>query len=236
VNQIGYVYKITNKLNGKAYVGQTTMKSIHDRITCHLASSSKMVIGKALKKYGIDGFTVEELAKAYSIEELNTLEEFYINHYNTLLTGYNRRPGGRNYKVTQDNIRSLQTSHKKQMRAVVQYDKNLNKIAEYFSMKEAARITGTFAVAIMNCCKNKPLNKTANGFVWAYKGNEPRFPAVKYGKVVIQLDKDHNTITEFPTASQAHRKTGISRSHIAECCNLVRKSAGGYIWKFKENQ
>jgi predicted GIY-YIG superfamily endonuclease len=49
-----YVYQITNKLNGKIYVGQTKF-SVEKRFKQHAKANS--VIGCAIRKYGIENFT-----------------------------------------------------------------------------------------------------------------------------------------------------------------------------------
>jgi hypothetical protein len=53
-------------------------------------------------------------------------------------------------------------------------------------------------------------------------------------KVVIQLDMDGNYINEFQSANNASKILNISRRNISSVCNGERKSAGGFIWKFKE--
>ena len=50
---------------------------------------------------------------------------------------------------------------------VIQYDKNMNKIAEYGSIREAERKTGYDNGFISACCKGK--YKTAYGYIWRYK-------------------------------------------------------------------
>ena len=50
------IYKHTNKINGKSYIGQTS-RSINERLNEHLKSDS--VFGKALRKYGIENFQSE---------------------------------------------------------------------------------------------------------------------------------------------------------------------------------
>lgn len=52
-------------------------------------------------------------------------------------------------------------------------------------------------------------------------------------KPIIQLTKNYKYIKEFNSGLDAEIETGIGRSHISQCCNGKRKSAGGYIWRFK---
>lgn len=84
----GYVYLITNKINGKQYVGQTTT-TIKERFGWH-CSSKNPVISKAINKYGKKNFIIQELAVAYDQEKLTFLEGMYMSWFNTLApNGYN---------------------------------------------------------------------------------------------------------------------------------------------------
>jgi group I intron endonuclease len=84
----GYVYLITNKINGKQYVGKT-IRTIKIRFDNHCRSKNQ-VISKAIKKYTKENFIVQELAIAYSKKELKFLEELYIKWFETLVpNGYN---------------------------------------------------------------------------------------------------------------------------------------------------
>lgn len=58
----------------------------------------------------------------------------------------------------------------------------------------------------------------------------------KHSKAVLQLTLDGDLITEFPSAAEAERKTGVSYVTISLCCSGKRKSSGGFKWAFKENK
>lgn len=89
---IGYIYKIENKVNGKVYIGQT----IHpkERPFKHLnkPSSTNKRFSSSIKHYGKDNFEVKILCECYTKEDLNLAEIFYIvewydsTHYSR---GYN---------------------------------------------------------------------------------------------------------------------------------------------------
>ena len=53
-------------------------------------------------------------------------------------------------------------------------------------------------------------------------------------KSILQFSKYGEFIAEYPSFMEAERKTGISNSSICQCCKGKRKSAGGFIWKYKE--
>ena len=85
-----YIYLITNDVNDKVYVGQTT-KPIQERFIEHCSSPSKL--GKAIQSIGKEHFQVQLLDdKSINLDELTEKETFYIEKYNSLKNGYNSRP------------------------------------------------------------------------------------------------------------------------------------------------
>ena len=53
-------------------------------------------------------------------------------------------------------------------------------------------------------------------------------------KPILQFSKDGEFIAEYPSIMEASRQTGCNLGHICSCCRGERKSAGGFIWKYKE--
>lgn len=60
--------------------------------------------------------------------------------------------------------------------------------------------------------------------------------SAKLKKKVAQYDKDNNLIKIFESGMDAQNETGISRSHISQCCNMKRLTAGKYKWRFVSNE
>jgi len=93
------IYRITNRINGKVYIGKTE-KTVEDRWKKHVATAFKdgspFYIHKAMRKYGVEAFQVEKLAIAVSLEELDQLEIKFIAQYrsNDPQFGYNMTTGG----------------------------------------------------------------------------------------------------------------------------------------------
>lgn len=103
------IYKITNRQNRKAYIGQTKL-SLEWRLTnswCgHFTAAEQgydSPLSKALRKYGKDGFTYEVIeersndtfeTKQELINWLNTREIYWIEQYDSFKHGYNRTKGG----------------------------------------------------------------------------------------------------------------------------------------------
>ncbi len=90
------IYKATNRLNGKVYIGATT-KSLKDRIKFHIISvkySLGSCFHKAIRKYGIENFKWEVICICPNINSLNEQEQYYIKFYDTMNIGYNNTSGG----------------------------------------------------------------------------------------------------------------------------------------------
>lgn len=60
---------------------------------------------------------------------------------------------------------------------------------------------------------------------------------MKTSKPIIQYDLQGNFISEYFGINEASRQTGINKAHIGDCCNKIknRKSAGGFLWTFKDD-
>jgi group I intron endonuclease len=92
------IYRITNKITGKCYIGQTVQK-LKDRWHDHIRGDKQPegYLHRAINKYGAENFTMEEIDSSKTTGGLNVLEEFYIRMYDTISPkGYNLHPGGFN--------------------------------------------------------------------------------------------------------------------------------------------
>lgn len=101
----GIIYVYTNLINGKKYIELTTRK-MKNRHREHLNVSknkiesydTNVVFHNAIRKYGIENFTLEILHSDLNLVDLNSLEKYYINFYDSLAckNGYNVSSGGSN--------------------------------------------------------------------------------------------------------------------------------------------
>lgn len=73
----GYVYMVTNKLNGRKYIGKHKSNGFDDSYY-----GSGKVISQAIEKEGKDNFSVEILESYNSLAELNDGEKFFIKKFN----------------------------------------------------------------------------------------------------------------------------------------------------------
>ncbi len=93
-----FIYKITNTVNGKAYVG-LTCNTVEKRWAEHIAEAAyaktQRVFINAIRKYGAGAFVVETLCEVEGVPEACLVERDMIAQYNTLLPdGYNMTTGG----------------------------------------------------------------------------------------------------------------------------------------------
>lgn len=96
------IYKSTNKITGKIYIGQTT-QTLEKRIKSHIIESrmeNNRPFLLSINKYGSDNFTFEIIDTANSIDELNDKEIYWIDFYNSVSpNGYNITGGGQGKKM-----------------------------------------------------------------------------------------------------------------------------------------
>ena len=57
---------------------------------------------------------------------------------------------------------------------------------------------------------------------------------IAHSIAILQYDKMGNFIREWKSAAEAERYAGISNANISGCCHKKRPSAGGYVWRFKD--
>ena len=95
---MGFVYKITNQVNGKEYIGKTNF-SLEKRWSEHQNDAWKernnhRALYRAIRKHGITNFTIQPLFESESPQELEEMEVKFIKEYNTFNDGYNMTIGG----------------------------------------------------------------------------------------------------------------------------------------------
>lgn len=95
------IYLITNKVNGKKYVGQSI--DIEERWKRHICASKKSEfhIHRAIRKYGIDNFDFSILEEC-PVDKLDEREIYWISELDTYNNGYNMTLGGEGHNLYLD--------------------------------------------------------------------------------------------------------------------------------------
>ena len=112
---ISGIYKITNKVNGKVYIGQSVdierrWKEHRQRPFNSNSQQYNSPLYRAIRKHGLDNFIFQVIEEGLP-SELNDKEIYWINYYNSYLNGYNLTLGGdtgeHNAKLTQEQINKI---------------------------------------------------------------------------------------------------------------------------------
>ena len=98
------IYKVTNKLNGKVYIGQTIRPlNVRWRQHCNPSNSKCLGLHRAIQKYGKENFTVEQIDIACDRDELDKKEIYWIDYYDCIVpNGYNLKSGGNGCRVSEE--------------------------------------------------------------------------------------------------------------------------------------
>lgn len=226
---MGYIYKIVNDINNKIYVGMTRNTLIQrwkehrnhykDRDT-HLYY--------AMRKYGIEHFQIIELEECLD-EELTIREAYWINKLSAYENGYNMTEG-----------KGEGAGNCFNARPVCQYDINGNFIAQYKSLSQAGQLTNTEAMNIRRAALHEC--NSAGGYQWRFVEDDTPVGKITLpkgggrGKIVRQYSLEDEFIAEFPSARRAAASLNMAPTNIINCCNGKCQKAGGYKWKYKENE
>lgn len=226
----GYIYIITNNVNGKQYVGQTN-RTVDFRFQQHQYRSTKakytQPIYSAFKKYGIDSFSVEEVCKLKAetkeqlAELLNEQEIIFIDKYNSKApNGYNVLDGG---NVNPTYLTAI---------PVYQFDINGNLLYKYESISDCIRKLGLKGeTTLRKRIKESVLYK---GYYWSFdeKIDISKYSIVYNTKPVYQYDMQGNLLNEY-VSSRSVDKTVISASTVQRACSQSPHYAKGFIWLYK---
>lgn len=89
-----YIYKITNNINGKSYIGQTTdyKRRFQEHRQLGYGSEQNKLLYYAFKKYGIENFSFEVIED--KTPNYNEREKYWIAYYDSFENGYNMTEGG----------------------------------------------------------------------------------------------------------------------------------------------
>lgn len=246
------IYKITNLLNQKFYIGSAY--DCRRRVLEHINRSKKGThhnehLVRSFEKYGMDNF-IFEVMEYVDIEDLIIKEQFYLD---TLLfaqdfiyknnrkfeeLGYNMCPIASSplgIKRSEETKRRMSESMKgfqrldQHAKAIIQYDMNMNFIKEWRTIQSAADELKINRLCITQCCNGK--GRHGGGFIWRFKGKENLEYKYKYFPI-LQLNENKEIINEFHNALIAANTLELDRRRLGEA---IKKESiyKGFYWKKK---
>lgn len=205
---MGFIYKVTNCVNSKVYIGQTNF-SIETRFKQHLRDcdnkcNENRPLYLAMKKYGKENFHIE-LIEECSSDKLNEREKYWISYYNSFNEGYNATVGGdgKQTHLDYDEIKNFYLSNGSKAQTCKHFNCSMdtvNKVCEMFNIE-----------TISNCGGRKIIRIDLNG-------NEIEFLSIRQAAEKIALEQNKNPQTV--------------RKRITEIINHKQNEKGyGYYWK-----
>ena len=208
-NIMSKIYKITNDINDKVYIGKTNL-SIEKRFKEHCDDSKRnrcenRPLYRAMNKYGIEHFHIEEIEDCLP-EEASNKEIYWIGYYHSYGEGYNATIGG-DGKNFYDHSAIAQRLKEKPYPAEVA--KEFGCCADIVCL-----IAKEFNIAIKPKGNEVYQYSTNNEFMQSFESTAAA------GRWVYEQGKC------------ATLNSGV-RSHISDCANGKRKTAYGYIWKYE---
>ena len=216
-----FVYRTTNLINGKIYIGQHSTNNLTDGY-----KGSGLLISKALKKYGKTNFQFEIIEFSNSRVYLDQLEKNLIKEHEALNNsiGYNLHQGGlggSSYKKI--NQYKLDGSYVRTWDAIIIASEELN-----LSYK-----------TIQNCVKG--IKPSCGGFMWKDYSNNSDCKNIlpfndKSKKSVSQYSIDGKFIKMWNSLSEAAFALNLNKSSIGNCCRMEPSThqIGGFVWRFSD--
>lgn len=211
----GIIYKVINTETDEIYIGATT-KSVTERKNDHLQKANNgngYKFHNAISTYGINSFRWTEIDIASNNDELANKEIKYISEFKALENGYNSDKGGGIKKT------------------IYKYNLDGSLNSTFQDLTSASNTINVRKQDVSRACWS--VNNTLKGFLWSYEYTEPFIPkSDNRKKEVIQYNNNGNILARYISASEASRKTGISKTCITRCCREERKQTGGFLWKY----
>lgn len=231
-NKIMYiVYGHENLLNSKIYIGITKFSNPNKRWLNGKGYRKTSIFYKAIEKYGWEGFSHIILNENLSKEEAMTIERTLIKKYKDLGLSYNIGEGGEGTNsFSPETIIKLQQykGTRASMFGIKHTEEAKIKIRENSIGRKCSQLT-----KLKIGTANKGIN---NGMYKKIIPEEVRKKvSIRFSKPVLQFTLNREFLQEFPSATLAQKTLNIKINHIGSCCKNIRKTCGGYIWKYKEN-
>lgn len=204
---MGFIYKITNTINGKGYVGVTTMPDAIQRFKKHIYAiyygNGCPVLGDAVKKYGEEAFKFEVLIICFD-EDVYKYEQSYIEKYNTMVpNGYNVQEGGKQVCTFLGKTHSEETK-----KILSEKSKEYNNRPEVKERQRQTAIKTNARINMGEILRNseKWLKARAEGRIGGKKGVVDPNRGKKISESLKEYYKKHDTISGEKWTDSAKKK------------------------------
>jgi len=225
------IYKISNKVNGKVYIGQSW--NIEKRFKEHRKRELNNHLKNAFNKYEIENFSFEIIMTfkngPFTQKYLDKFEDYYIKFYDSMNSkkGYNKREGGSNGKMSKESKIKIGNASRGEKNA--NYGKKFSK-ETLFKMR----------IAKLGIKQSEEL-KIKRGIYKKGKDN-PHYGIIRSDETKYKIKISRNkmavvcieTKEKFDSVTEASKKYKIDKKSILNVCrNIINyNTAGGFHWMF----
>ena len=231
------VYKHTNKVNGKVYIGITS-KRPETRWAKGIGYQQNRHFWNAIQKYGWSGFDHEILLTGLSREEACKKEIELIAEYGSFEPGgYNQTIGGEGsngWKMT-DEQRAAVSARKKGKKRPPEIGEMIRRRS--LGTKASAETRAKMSIAHTGKYHTEETKQRLSRMM-KERGYPPRVAveaaAEKHKKPVVQYSLGGDFVRVWTSAMDAERDGGFNHTMIARCARGKVKSHCGYAWKYAE--
>lgn len=242
----GYIYIVKNYINDKVYIGQTTT-TIEKRWLKHKCSrncqkTKHIHFYRALCKYGVEQFYVEEIThvdcttKKKLIEELNRLERLYILQFNSFKNGYNSTAGGEgmlHFTMSEKTRQKLSRINKgKKLSEETRRKMCLSRKGRKMTEESKRRLSKSKIGIIPS---QEHIRKSALKHIGLKMSNETKqkiYNSLK--REILQYTTDGILVKEWDCIRDAANAFGLkSTSQIRNVLNGKLHTTQGFVWKYK---
>jgi len=227
------IYKTTNLVNGKIYIGQYSGKK-----KGYLGSGT--ALKNAITKYGKVNFKRETLEEV-AIEIAGDREEFWIQQFDARNReiGYNIAHGGKSFNLgitfTKEHKNKISFAHKGKKRTVEMSTEWKRKLGIAHKGKPKSDDQKR-KLSEANKGKHENTYFKIYNQIREYDKDFLKEIGIKGSKVISrrvgQYALDNVFVREYESISSASREIGITVSNIVNCLHGKQKTAGGYKWKY----
>tara|TARA_Y100000816_G_scaffold291582_1_gene283371 strand:+ start:1205 stop:2620 length:1416 start_codon:yes stop_codon:yes gene_type:complete len=243
-----HIYKITNLINKKIYIGLSTSSS-NDRWKSHLWSAKNkaiQAIDRAIYKYGKENFKNEVLEKVSfkkGIKYLENREIYYISKYKSFKSniGYNQSLGGNVNVAKKLSVKSKANMSKAQPKSlfVAAYKVNGKLYKTYNNLKLAAdefKISKSAIHKVLNrsdrICKNLIWRVSKNKNI-PKKIEKFKHIPIRSRKIVYKWSKTGNLLEKYNSIADAATKNNCNTPDINRVLKKEIMFTGGFHWTYK---
>lgn len=218
-----YIYKTTNLLNGKIYIGKRVYRKKDDK--WYLGSG--IYLNRAIKKYGRENFKKEIIEWCNDKTHLNKREIYWIKQFNAInpKIGYNLSLGGDGGNVGKEAYIKIGNKLRGKKRPkefgekISKALKGKPKSKEHIEKVRRSLLGRTRPKEVIDKMSKSIKKKYAEG--WE---SPVQIEVHQYNKTT------GNYIQSFKSATEAGRVLNINRKAITDNCVGRSKSSGGFIW------